>query len=606
MANVSLTINDKKVTVPAGTTILHAAEGIGAKIPTLCYHPEQEIKANCRVCVVEVEGRKNLLPSCSTMVEEGMNIKTTSPRVIQARKTILELILASHPQDCLHCARSGQCELQDLAKEYNIRNSSFPQDGYDLPLDMSTPAIVRDPNKCILCGRCIEVCSSIQTVNALGYAYRGHNTQVVPTMGWDLLESPCVMCGQCIHACPVGAIYEHENIDDFISALADPNKIVVTQIAPAVRLAVAEEIGKETGDLPMEKLVTALRNIGFDYVLHTNFSADLTIMEEGNELLERINEGGTLPMFTSCCPSWVRFTEIFYPDLLDNLSSCKSPQQMFGSLVKTYWAEKMGVDPAKIYSVSIMPCTAKKYEAQRPEMQDSGYQDVDLVLTSREIGRLFRMHGINPSILEGSDFDSWMGKYTGAGVLFGVTGGVMEAALRTVYEITTGQSLQPLEFSSVRGMEGIKEAEVDLLGKKIRVAAVHGLGNARSIIEEIQKGESPYHFIEVMACPGGCIGGGGQPITKNSEKRAERMEALYWEEMKMPLRKSHENPEIKELYEQFLHQPLGQQSHNLLHTQYSPRTSKLSLLWYDGLRKMAGRPDEQNKGESMLVPDPQR
>ena len=396
---VNLTIDGIKVSVPEGSTILQAAQQVGINVPTLCYHPDQAVKANCRVCVCEVEGNRLLQAACSQPVMEGMVIKTRSPKVIEARKTILELILANHPQDCLNCIRNGNCELQDLSAEYVIRDNPFELRVRGLKKDTSTPALFRDPDKCVLCRRCIEACSVVQTVSALGIENRGHHAMVVPSMGADLADSPCVMCGQCIHACPVGAIGEVEYIQDFLAAVADPDKVVVTQIAPAVRVAIAEEIGLTTGELPMDVFVNGLRQIGFDYVLHTNFTADLTIIEEGNELLKRLKEGGTLPMFTSCSPGWINFCETFYPDLLDNLSTCKSPQQMFGSLVKTYWADKMGIDPSKIYSVSIMPCTAKKYEASRAEMQDSGYRDVDIVLTTREIGRLFRMSGLDFSKL---------------------------------------------------------------------------------------------------------------------------------------------------------------------------------------------------------------
>lgn len=571
---VNLTIDGIKVSVPEGSTILQAAQQVGINVPTLCYHPDQAVKANCRVCVCEVEGNRLLQAACSQPVMEGMVIKTRSPKVIEARKTILELILANHPQDCLNCIRNGNCELQDLSAEYVIRDNPFELRVRGLKKDTSTPALFRDPDKCVLCRRCIEACSVVQTVSALGIENRGHHAMVVPSMGADLADSPCVMCGQCIHACPVGAIGEVEYIQDFLDAVADPDKVVVTQIAPAVRVAIAEEIGLTTGELPMDVFVNGLRQIGFDYVLHTNFTADLTIIEEGNELLKRLKEGGTLPMFTSCSPGWINFCETFYPDLLDNLSTCKSPQQMFGSLVKTYWADKMGIDPSKIYSVSIMPCTAKKYEASRAEMQDSGYRDVDIVLTTREIGRLFRMSGLDFSKLPPAEFDSWMGKYTGAAVIFGASGGVMEAALRTVYEVVTGETLQDVNFTAVRGFEGIKEASVDLSGTEVKVAVAHSLSNARKLMDQVRAGESPYHFIEVMACPGGCIGGGGQPITKRNAKRIERIDAIYVEDENLPMRKSHDNPEVKVLYDEFLHEPLGHKSHELLHTHYHAKNKK--------------------------------
>ena len=571
---VNLTIDGIKVSVPEGSTILQAASEVGIKIPTLCFHPDQSIKANCRVCVCEVEGNRLLQAACAMPVFEGMVVKTRTPKVLEARKTILELILSNHPQDCLNCIRNGNCELQDLAQEYCIRENPFEYKVRGFEKDFSTPSLFRDQDKCILCRRCVEVCSVVQSVNALGLEGRGYDSMVVPTLGKALIDSPCIMCGQCIHACPVGAIGEIEQIDEFLAAVANPDKVVITQIAPAVRVAIAEEIGMMTGEMPMGTFVQGLRQIGFDYVLHTNFSADLTILEEGNELLKRLKEGGTLPMFTSCSPGWINFCETFYPDLLDNLSTCKSPQQMFGALAKTYWAEKMGIDPSKIYSVSIMPCVAKKFEAARPEMNDSGYQDVDLVLTTREIGRLFRMSGLDFSKLPASDFDSWMGKYTGAAVIFGASGGVMEAALRTVYEVVTGKTLEDVNFAATRGITGIKEAAVDLDGTVVKVAIANGLANARKLMEQVRAGESPYHFIEIMACPGGCIGGGGQPITKANVKRVERIEAIYAEDEGLPLRKSHDNPEVKTLYEEFLHEPLGHKSHELLHTHYHPKNKK--------------------------------
>ncbi len=565
---VNVTIDGIQTSVPKGSTILQAAKAVGIKVPTLCYHPDQAVKANCRVCVCEVEGNRLLQAACSQPVYEGMVVKTKTPKVIEARKTILELILSHHPQDCLNCIRNGNCELQDLAAEYIIRDNPFELKVRGLGKDLSTPAIFRDPDKCILCRRCIDACTVVQSVSALGIEYRGSEAMVVPTMGGSLIDSPCVMCGQCVHACPVGAIGEVEDIDKLMAAIADPDTVVVTQIAPAVRVALGEEIGMATGELPMEVFVAGLRQIGFDYVLHTNFTADLTILEEGNELLQRLTTGGTLPMFTSCSPGWINFCETFYPDLLDNLSTCKSPQQMFGSLVKTYWADKMNIPAKKIFSVSIMPCTAKKFEASRPEMNASGYQDVDIVLTTREIGKLLRMTGIDFSKLAPSAFDSWMGAYTGAAVIFGATGGVMEAALRTVYEVVTKKELEDVNFTFARGFDGIKEAEIDLDGTKVRVAIAHNLSNARKLMDQVRAGKSPYHFIEIMACPGGCIGGGGQPITKVNAKRIERIDAIYEEDASLPMRKSHHNPEVKVLYDEFLHEPLGHKSHELLHTHY--------------------------------------
>ncbi|MCX5779797.1 MAG: [FeFe] hydrogenase, group A, partial [Firmicutes bacterium] len=505
---------------------------------------------------------------------EGMVIQTRSPKVIEARKTILEMILAHHPQDCLNCIRNENCELQSLAAEYFIRDNPFELKVRGLAKDYTTPSLFRDPDKCVLCKRCIEACSVIQTVDALGTEGRGNHAMVVPSLGKNLIDSPCIMCGQCIHACPVGAIGEVEEIDKLLAAIADPDTVIVTQIAPAVRLALSEEIGMFTGDLPMEVFVAGLKQVGFDHVLHTNFTADLTILEEGNELLQRVGGGGKLPMFTSCSPGWINFCETFYPDLLDNLSTCKSPQQMFGSLVKTYWADKMGIPAKKIFSVSIMPCVAKKFEAARPEMNSSGFRDVDLVLTTREIGRLFRMSGIDFKKLAPQPFSPWMGEYTGAAVIFGATGGVMEAALRTVYEVVMEETLGDVNFSVARGFEGIKEAEVDLKGTVVKVAIAHGLGNARKVMDQVRAGESPYHFIEIMACPGGCIGGGGQPITKANAKRIERIEAIYEEDEAMAVRKSHENTEVKAIYADFLEKPLGHKSHELLHTHYHAKNKK--------------------------------
>ncbi len=571
---INLTIDGIKVSVPENTTILKAAEVAGINIPTLCYHPDQAVKANCRICVCEVEGDKLLQAACSQPVYEGMAVKTHSLRVYEARKTVLELILANHPQDCLTCIRNENCELQSLAAEYMVRETPFGNRVRGMAKDFSTPSLFRDPDKCVMCYRCIEECSVVQTVHALGVKNRGNDAIVVPTLGKDLAESPCIMCGQCIHACPVGAIGEIEDTDRLVAAMSDPDKIIVTQIAPAVRLALGEEIGMRTGELPMNVLVAGLKQMGFDHVLHTNFTADLTIMEEGSELLDRMANDGVFPMFTSCSPGWVNFCETFYPDLLDNLSSCKSPQQMFGALVKTYWAERMGIPPEKIFSVSIMPCVAKKYECARPEMNSSGYQDVDLVLTTREIGRLFRLSGIDFTKLAPAEFSPWMGEYTGAAVIFGATGGVMEAALRTVYELVTEKTLEDVNFTDVRGFEGIKESAVNLDGTEVKVAIAHGLGNARKLMDQVRAGESPYHFIEIMGCPGGCVGGGGQPITKANQKRMERLDAIYLEDENMPIRKSHDNEEIKAIYEDFLKKPLGEKSHHLLHTTYRDKQQK--------------------------------
>ncbi|NLU49151.1 MAG: 4Fe-4S binding protein [Syntrophomonadaceae bacterium] len=560
---VSVVVNGNKVEVPESYTIMQAAAQAGFAIPSLCSHPDLKVKDNCKVCVVDVNGE--LKSACAETVAPGMMIKTFTPRVLEEKRKNLKKILQVHPQDCLNCARNQNCELQSLSEVLAIR--SFENKPLQIPKDTSTPSLVRDSSKCTLCGRCVEVCNDIQTVGALEI-----KDGIVRTVdGKPLAETKCVVCGQCALACPVGAITEKEDIDRFLAAVADPDKIVVTQIAPAVRVAVAEEVGMETGSLDMLKFAAGLRQLGFDYVFHTNFTADLTIIEEGNELLKRLKEGGTLPMITSCSPGWINFCETFYPSELDHLSTCKSPQQMFGALVKTYWADKMGVDPSKVFSVSIMPCTAKKYECTRPEMRDSGYQDVDLVLTTREVGRLFRMCGVGFDKLEPTPFDSLLGAYTGAAVIFGASGGVMEAALRTVYEVVTGKTLEDVNFTMVRGFDGMKEAEVDLDGTKVKVAVANSLGCARKIMDEVKAGTSPYHFIEIMCCPGGCIGGGGQPIPSTVAKRVERINAIYEEDAGLPLRKSHENPEVKLLYEDFLKEPLGHKSHELLHTHYTPK-----------------------------------
>lgn len=569
---VNVTVDGQKVEVPKGSTILEAAKRVGIKIPTLCHHEDLNVNAMCRICVVEVVGARTLQAACSQPVSDGMVIITNSPAVRQARKMNLELLLSNHPQDCLNCVRNQRCELQTLADQQGVRAQSFPaKKGSEYPKDESTAALVRDPDKCILCRRCVEVCHDVQGVGAIGAANRGVDTQILPAGGVDLNDVACVLCGQCSLVCPVGAIYEQDHTEQVWTALADPDKHVVVQTAPAIRVSIGEEFGLEPAQVTTGKLVAALRRLGFDRVFDTDFTADLTIIEEGHEFIQRLTNGGTLPMITSCSPGWIKFIEHFYPDYLEHLSTCKSPQQMFGALAKSYYAEKAGLDPKDIYVVSIMPCTAKKFECNRPEMSASGYPDVDAVLTTRELAKMLRQVGIDFNQLPDEEYDDPFGITTGAGVIFGASGGVMEAALRTVYEVVTKETLPSVDFTAVRGIDGIKEAEVDLKGTKVKVAVANGLGNARQLMELIKAGKADYQFIEIMCCPGGCIGGGGQPIGTTNEIRKKRIEAIYEADRGLPLRKSHENPAVKALYEEFLVEPLGEKSHHLLHTHYTKR-----------------------------------
>ena len=576
MNNVTLTIDGIQVTVPADYTILEAAREANINIPTLCYLKDVQQIGACRMCLVEVVGGRALQAACVSPVSEGMVVKTNTKTIRESRKTILELLLSNHNRECTSCVRSANCELQALCNEYGVKDYPFDGERSETTLDELSPSIVRDNSKCISCRRCIATCNKVQKIGAIGVSKRGINTTVGSIFGRSLVDSPCINCGQCILACPVGALHEKESINDVWAALQDPDKYVVVQPAPAVRVTIGEEFGLPMGTSATGKLATALHRMGFDRVFDTDFGADLTIMEEGTELIDRINNGGTLPMITSCSPGWVKYCETFYPEFIPNLSSCKSPHEMTGAVIKTYFAEKEGIDPSKIYVVSVMPCTAKKFEAKRPELGHDGLADVDAVLTVRELARMIKSAGIDFARLPDGDFDKLLGESTGAGVIFGATGGVMEAALRTVYEVVTGKELGNVNFTDVRGIEGIKEAEIDLGGKKINVAVAHGTGNASALLDSIKRGEKEYTFIEVMGCPGGCVTGGGTPIVTSKDlqyvnPKTERAKGLYTEDESKAKRKSHENAEVKALYDEYLGEIGGHKAHELLHTHYTKR-----------------------------------
>ena len=591
MATVTLTIDNVKVEVEQGSTILDAAKKIGINIPTLCYMKDINAIGACRICVVEVVGARALQAACVAPVAEGMVVKTNSAAVRASRKMTLELIQSNHPQECNTCLRNNNCELQALSEAMGLKEVRFvrPAQSHSKDdIDNSSPSIVRDPRKCILCRRCVAVCEKVQGIKCISAINRGFETIVAPPFNQGLFDVNCAMCGQCTLVCPTGAITEVDDTGKVWRALDDPTKHVVVQTAPAVRVAIAEEFGMEPGTVSTGKLVAALRRLGFDSVMDTDFTADLTIIEEGNEFIKRVTEGGVLPMITSCSPGWIKYIEMYYPDLLAHLSTCKSPQQMFGALAKTFYPEKKGIDPASIYSVSIMPCTAKKFEAGRDELADSGYQDVDVVLTTRELGRMLREIGIDWETLPEEEYDAPMGLSTGAAVIFGATGGVMEAAVRTVYEVITKQPMPDINLTPVRGMEGIKEATLKVGDLEVKVAVAHTLGNARKLLDKIRAGEADYHFIEIMCCPGGCIGGGGQPIPTNLDVRLKRIAGIYKADEELPIRKSHENPAITAIYEEFLGQPLGEKSHKLLHTHYVPRGV---------YRKPEGLPDKVPSGD---------
>lgn len=569
MEMITLTINGQTVQAPKNATILEAARSAGIHIPTLCHHPELAPEGACRLCVVEATGARTLVASCVYPVAEGMVVKTNTDKVRAARRMVVELLLANHPKDCLACQKSGDCELQKIAADLGLRKIRFEGGARKAhTIDASNPCLVRDQEKCILCGRCIRVCRDVQGMSVYSFAERGFDTIVSTAFEQDLGKVECSYCGQCASVCPTGAIVEKDDTEKVWSAINDPDKIVIVQTAPAVRVALGEELDMEPGSIVTGKMVAALRNLGFDKIFDTNFSADLTIMEEGHEFLHRLTNGGVLPMITSCSPGWVNMIELKYPDLLPHLSSAKSPQQMFGAIAKTYYAEKAGIDPAKIVSVSVMPCTAKKAEAARPEMNASGYRDIDIVITTRELGRMIREAGLDFKHLPEDSYDSPLGTGTGAAVIFGTTGGVMEAALRTVADVLTGEDLKAVDYNDVRGMEQTREAELTIAGNTVKIAVVHTLASARKMLERVRAGEADYQFIEVMACPGGCIGGGGQPIPVNAEIRKARREGLFDCDSANELRKSHENPEIKELYDTWLGKPLGEKAHSLLHTHY--------------------------------------
>jgi NADP-reducing hydrogenase subunit HndD len=585
---IKLNIDGKNVEVPRGTTIYKAARSIGIDIPVLCYMELKDLNienkpGGCRICVVEVEGYRNLVPSCSTDVQEGMVVKTSSLRVMNARRTVLELILSDHPKDCLVCAKSGNCELQDMAIRLGVRK--IPGQEYaemsSYRIDTS-PSIIREMDKCIMCRRCETMCNDFQTVGALNAVNRGFEAVVAPAFEMNLEHSPCTYCGQCVAVCPTGALTEVDHTPDVINALSDPSKTVIVQTAPAVRAALGEEFGHEAGTLVTGKMVAALRQLGFNYVFDTDFAADLTIMEEGTELLGRLtkfldgDKEVKLPILTSCCPAWVSFFEHHFPEMKDVPSTARSPQQMFGAIAKTYFADKIGVKREDLVVVSIMPCLAKKYECQRDEFAVDGNPDVDFSISTRELAHLIKDANIGFNELPEEDFDKPLGESTGAAVIFGTTGGVIEAATRTAYEIHTKKSLPKVDFEELRGLDGIREATVDMDGFPLRIGIAHGLGNARKLLEDIKEGKSEFHAIEIMACPGGCIGGGGQPLHHGDSKVLKsRAKAIYQEDSNKVLRKSHENPYIQNLYKEFLGEPLSEKAHHLLHTHYFDKRKKV-------------------------------
>ena len=574
---VKLTIDGKEVEVNEGITVLQAAKQIGIDIPTLCFLKDVNQAGECRICIVEIEGRRGFVPSCRTIVEEGMKIKTNTIELNEARRIILDLILSAHHRDCLTCVRNGNCELQALADKFGVTEIHYEGQKEKAFIDEISPSIVRDNSKCIMCKRCVATCKNVQKVGAIDVAGRGFHSRIAAENDESLNNVNCTFCGQCIEACPVGALKEKDETATVWRKLRDKDTFVVVQTAPAVRAALGEEFGMPIGTCVTGKMVTALKRLGFDKVFDTNTGADLTIVEEANELIERLNDKeAVLPMITSCSPGWVRYIEMNYPEQLDHLSSCKSPHEMFGSILKSYYAKKMGIDPEKMYVVSVMPCIAKKFEKVREELKNDGLANVDSVITTRELARMIKQAHIDLSLLEDSEFDNPIGEATGAGAIFGTTGGVMEAALRTAYEKVTGEELKKLEFEEVRGKEGIKKSTIKMGEKEIKVAVAHGLANAQEILEEIKNGNADYQFVEIMACPGGCVMGGGQPIVSSKKRndidvRKARASALYKIDEQSKIRKSHENPYLKEIYEEFLETPGSYRAHKYLHTTYKKR-----------------------------------
>jgi iron-only hydrogenase group A len=569
--NLTIEVNNNRLQASQGETILDVLNRNGMKVPTLCHMKGLFPTGSCRMCVVEVEGRRNLVTACSEPISDGMKIKTHSLRVIESRKTIVELLLSNHPDDCLYCERNGSCELQKLSEDLNVRERRISGNKNNYKLDVSSTSIVRDPAKCILCGRCVRVCEEIEGVTAIEFVGRGSKTFIDTSFNHGLNLSSCVNCGQCIMVCPTGALKEKSHISEIKNNLGNPDKVVIVQYAPSISVSLAEEFGFKPGQNIIGLMNAALRRMGFNFVFDTSFSADLTIMEEASELVHRVTNGGVLPMITSCCPGWVKYAEEFGHDILPNLSSCKSPQQMMGAIIKSYFAESEGIAPENIYSVSVMPCTAKKFEQQREEMTQNGISDVDAVLTTRELARLIRMYGIDIHKMEPELADSPLGTRSSAGKIFGSSGGVMEAAIRTAHYLITGKEMVKFQVKALRGLQGRKEAHVQIGDLNVGVAVVSGLKNAADLMEEVRNGRNDIHFIEVMACPGGCINGGGQPIGTDEEAVKARMATLYDIDEKDAIKASHKNPYIVELYDKFLGKPLGHKSHHLLHTHYQKR-----------------------------------